>query len=147
MVCLGIRGQGDTVGVCYCAGSLLEWSPAPTKNKQVTVCALCPTTAGMFSSCTRLRTGTSESAISAARLPAHNNTANKPPLHASTNLEHSVHIHYSVHMCVAVNIDGVKCPCQHRHAARNIRIVHKNKKDSESIVTSTLLFSKHWVGS
>jgi len=119
----------------------LEWSPAPTKNKQVTVCALCPTTAGMFSSCTRQRAGTSEPGISEARLLAHKPTAKKPPLHASCTLE------YSVHMCLAVNIHDGKCPCQHRHARRNIRIVHKNKKDSESIVTSTLLFSKHLVWS
>ncbi len=119
----------------------MEWSPAPTKNKQVTVCALCPTTAGMFSSCTRQRAGTSEPGISEARLPAHKHTAKKPPLHAFCTLE------YSVHMCLAVNIHDGKCPCQHRHARRNIRIVLKNKKDSESIVTSTLLFSKHLVWS
>jgi hypothetical protein len=50
-------------------------------------------------------------------------------------------------MCLAVNIHDGKCACQHRHERRNIRIVLKNKKDSESIVTSTLLFSKHLVWS
>ena len=61
----------------------MEWSPAPTKNKQVTACALCRTTAGMFSSCTRLRTGTSEAGISEARQPAHKTTAKNPPLDLS----------------------------------------------------------------
>ncbi len=69
--------------MCYCAGSLLEWSPAPTKNKQVTACALWRTTAGMFSSCTRLRTGISEAGISETGMPAQKPTAKNPLLDLS----------------------------------------------------------------
>jgi hypothetical protein len=54
---------------------------------------------------------------------------------------------YTVHVCLTVNTNDGKTPGQNTHATRNVRILHKNKKETESIVTSTLLFSKHLVWS